>query len=176
MDSIKLKQSVEAFLKRDESSKEIIQTLSKAELDEVIDVLYVVGSNLVMEQLAKAEYRVPGVTHTGVIPADHPEHQVVVDHINKLMALPDTHKYKDQAKTAAKMLYDRHISPPKGSVIDDKGPAAPKPSEQSVAHQTNTIDYGQIKPAPVVSNVDPDKLNRQIHADRAMGVFTHKPT
>jgi len=137
---------LKAILNKSESSEEIIQTLSKSDLDEVIEVLYQTGIKIVEDQLTKqasasqevldsiapestkdydsmgyklhkAEYKVPGVTHLGLIPKDHPEHQAVVNHINKLMTLPDNHPLKSKATAVAKDLYNRHVEAPRGSVI-----------------------------------------------------------
>ena len=189
MSNAKIQEAVNAILNKSESSKDIIQTLSKSELDEVEEVLFCVGMKIVSEQLAKAQpgkagtYAVPGVTSSGHIPEGHPERQLIVDHINKLNNLPESHPLKNVARNVARALHERHIGGDK--VINNEAVASPTAVKPEA---TRTLDYKQInpdlnrpqvpptKPEAQLGDTDVAAYQRKVRAEDAMNAFNTKPT
>jgi len=90
--------------------KEIVQNLSKTELNQLQDYIIGIGYEEVRETLSKAvTYKIPGVEHSDFIPEGHPEREIVAQHINKLLALPQDHPKKNIATNLARALHEKHF-------------------------------------------------------------------
>lgn len=158
METSKLREVLVEILTGSQPSIDILQNLTKSELDEVQEAVIAFGYNAVNDILEKAlRYNIPGVKSGGYIPEGHPERQTVVDHINKLMTLPDDHPKKGIARNVARLLQERHLIEPK--VVDDRPakptPVAPAPGEPNVLNYAemnkpksagveNTMNYAEI--------------------------------
>lgn len=171
MEANKLKEVVEAILSRTQPPSDILQNLSKSEIEQVEQCLIDVGYKLVKAQIPKpGHYSVPGVKSTGHVPDGHPERQLVINHINKLNNLPEDHPQKQTAKNVANALYQRHLAGDR--VIHDTAPKSALPVAPSTPPPT---DQPAAPSASTVGSVDMEQYNRQEKAKRAMGVFNYKP-
>lgn len=167
METGRLRDILVEILTGSQPSIDILQNLTKSELDEVEEAVIGFGYLAVNDILEKAfRYKIPGVGHSGFIPEDHPERQMVVDHINKLMTLPDDHPKKGVARNVARLLQERHLKAP--SVVDDgvvKPAAAAAPKAEAITRSPSgetTINYAEMnKPkfAGVENTLDYKAMN-----------------
>lgn len=146
MDAKLLREKMVAILEGTQPSINILQGLTKSEIDEIACCLEEIGYKLIKSQLDRLEkalhYKIPGVKSLGHVPEDHPERQLVVDHINKLMTLPDDHPYKATAANIARALHDRHLGGDKVILPEADTPAV------SVKPEGTTIDYSKLNQMP----------------------------
>lgn len=144
MDLNQLKQLVLNIINRTQPTESIIQNLSKTEVDLVSKFIEMIGYQTLKKAVSSKpfNYKIEGVESTGHIPEDHPERQLVIEHINKLVTLPNDHPHKEVALNVAKMLQERHLGGQK--VIHDVQPKTPTPTAPGPA-----IDYSkQVNPPP----------------------------
>lgn len=167
METGRLREILVEILTGSQPSIDILQNLTKSELDEVQEAVIAFGYNAMTDILEKAfRYKIPGVEHSGFIPEEHPERQMVVDHINKLMTLPDDHPKKGVARNVARLLQERHLELPK--IIDDGvvKPAAAAPKAEAISRSPSgetTINYAEMnKPkfAGVENTLDYKAMNQ----------------
>lgn len=168
MEINKLKEVVSCILNQTQPTNNIIQNLSKSEVDEVAKFLEILGHKLIKEtisELKKAKplnYKIEGVSSTGHIPEDHPERQLAVDHINKLMTLPNDHPNKAVAMNVARALQERHLVSPK--VVQDVEPKAVTPTAPGPALNYSKInEIKQPEPAAIITY---DKGNPSIKVNK----------
>lgn len=154
MEGTKLHDILTELLTSDKSSIDILQNLSKGELEEVQEALYVFGYHALDALEKSIRYQIPGVESAGFIPEGHPDRQKVVEHINKLMTLPDSHPKKGIARNVAMLLQERHLTPPKDvgaspGVIDDRPKPKAAPEPKAAGPQTeNVLDYSKFNKKP----------------------------
>ena len=127
---------------------DIIQPMTKTEVDSLQECLLQIGQKLTKtNKIEVPSYNIEGVKSTGFLPEGHPERQLVIKHINKLLALPLDHPHKNSAMTIARLLQAKHL---------DRSPKPPVPlnyaeinKPKQSKEQPETIDYSTFnKPSP----------------------------
>ena len=147
MNSEQLRSTVLDILTSTQPLQNIVQNLSKSEVEEVLSLLDDIGYSLVkknIENLEKAKplnYKISGVKSTGYLPEGHPERQLVIDHINKLLTLPQDHPHRQIGVNIARALQERHLTGPK--VIPDTQPKISIPG----AKIPGELHYDEMKPS-----------------------------
>lgn len=168
MEVNKLRSTLVDVLSEGNSIESIIHTLNKDEAEEVAAHLRFMGGKLYKAK--GVHYRIPGVESTGFVGEDHPDRKPIVDHINKLITLPDDHPMKQVAFNVAKALYHKHLDPSSAQIEEPKKVAAPKNMEPT------TIDYGQKPPKPnaKIGETNLDDAARKIKADEQLKILNPK--